>query len=116
MDLHEGRFSRKSHGTLAEGTVRGAISYVTQIFQENNHPNPTKDDDGKFGRLLSSQYKAFKNKDPKSKQQKALPIGVLRVVAKANIMESQRAVAQLAIGGPTSKKEESRCSQTQKHK
>eukprot|EP00957_Ditylum_brightwellii_P115223 8787505-Ditylum_brightwellii.AAC.1 len=98
MALHEGRFSRKSHDTLAEGTVRGAILYVAQTFQENNHSKPTKDNDSKLGQLLSSQYKAFTNKDPKPKQQKALPIGVLRVAAKANVMESQRAVAQLAIG------------------
>eukprot|EP00957_Ditylum_brightwellii_P093136 7091070-Ditylum_brightwellii.AAC.1 len=98
MALREGRFSRKSHDTLAEGTVRGAVSYVTQTFRENDHPNPTRDNDGELGRLLSRQYKAFKNKDPKSKQQKALPIEVLKVVAKAKATESQRAVAQLAIG------------------
>ena len=98
MALREGRFSRKPHDTLAEGTVRGAISYVAQTFRENDRPNPTRDNDGKLGQLLSRQYKAFKNKDPKPKQQKALPIGVLRLVAKADVTEPQRAVAQLAIG------------------
>eukprot|EP00957_Ditylum_brightwellii_P078023 5930761-Ditylum_brightwellii.AAC.2 len=57
MALHEGRFLRKSYDTLAEGTVRGAISYVAQTFQENNCPNPTKDNDSKLGQLLSRQYK-----------------------------------------------------------
>eukprot|EP00957_Ditylum_brightwellii_P018250 1374799-Ditylum_brightwellii.AAC.1 len=75
MALREGRFSRKSYDTLAEGTVRGDISYAAQTFQENDGPNPTKDNDGKLGQLLLRQYKAFKNKDPKPKQQKALPIG-----------------------------------------
>eukprot|EP00957_Ditylum_brightwellii_P109126 8324956-Ditylum_brightwellii.AAC.1 len=58
-------FSGETYDTLAEGTVRGAISYVAQTFKENDHPNPTKDKDSKLGRLLLHQYRAFQNKDKK---------------------------------------------------
>eukprot|EP00957_Ditylum_brightwellii_P148511 11307737-Ditylum_brightwellii.AAC.1 len=37
---------------LAEGTIQGAISYVASSFQDNNRPNPIKDEDGKLGRIL----------------------------------------------------------------
>ena len=53
MALREGRFSGSSYDTLAEGTVRGAISLVSQTFRQNDRPNPTKDEDGELGRVLS---------------------------------------------------------------
>eukprot|EP00957_Ditylum_brightwellii_P113128 8627712-Ditylum_brightwellii.AAC.1 len=75
MALCEGRFSRETYDTLAEGTVRGAISYVAQTFQENNRPNPTKDTDGKLERLLSHQYRAFKNKGKNQDNKKPYLLG-----------------------------------------
>ena len=69
MAVHEGRFSGPSYDTLAEGKVRGAISFVSQIFRENDRPNPTKDEDGDFGRVISRQYRAFKKSDPNPAQQ-----------------------------------------------
>ena len=98
MALREGEFSGKAHDTLAEGTIRSAVGYVAQTFREYEHPNPTKDEDGELGRLLSRLFRAFRNKDPKAKQQKALPIGVLRKVAELQVTETQRAITQLSIG------------------
>ena len=77
MSLHEGIFSGPFHGTLVESTIRGAISYVSQAFRENDRPNPTKDEDGELGRALSSQYRAYKNSDPNSKRHKATHICVV---------------------------------------
>ena len=82
MALGQGRFSRASYDTLAEGTVRGTISFVAQDFRDNDCPNPTKDEDGELGRLLSRLFRSFRKSDSNPKQQKALPIGVLREVAK----------------------------------
>ena len=82
MALREGRYSGPSHGTLVESTIRGAISYVSQTFRENDRPNPTKDEDGELGRFLSKQYRAYKNIDPNPKQQKATPICVVAEVFK----------------------------------
>ena len=84
MALHQGEFSGPSYDTLAEGTVRSAISFVAQTFQENDHPNPTKDEGSELGRLLSRPFQALKKGDPNPVQQKALPIGVLREVAQTS--------------------------------
>ena len=99
MALREGRFSGPSHGTLVESTVKSSVGYVAQTFRDHDQPNPTHDEDHQLGRLLSRQYRAFKNKDPPPKQQKALPIGVLRVLAELQVTELQRAIIQLSIGG-----------------
>eukprot|EP00957_Ditylum_brightwellii_P053888 4082890-Ditylum_brightwellii.AAC.1 len=87
--VHCRRFSGQAHDILAEGTVRGTISYVTQTFRDNDRPNLTKDEDGKFGRLLHHQFRAFRTEGPNQVQQKALPICVLREVAKKKHTESQ---------------------------
>jgi len=98
MAYREGRFSGPAHETLAEGTIRGAISYVASTFRDNDRTNPTLDYDGKLGRLLSRQFRAFRNKDPPLKQQKALPSIVLDELAKLQVTETQKATAQLAVG------------------
>ena len=97
MTLREGRFSEPSHGTLVESIIRGAISYVSQTFRENDRPNPTKYEDGEPGRVLSRQYGAYKKSDPNPKQQKAIPICVIPEVFKKKATETQRATSQLAI-------------------
>ena len=99
MAVREGRFSGKSYATLAEGTVRGAVSYVTQTFRENNQLNPTKDEDGELGRILSRQYRAYKNFDTSPTQQKTIPICVVAKVYKKKSTETQQATGQLSIGG-----------------
>ena len=98
LALREGRFSSKSHGPLVESTVRSAVSYVASTFRENDRPNPTRDDDGELGRLLSRLFRAFRAKDPEEKQQKALPAIVLLEIAKLQFTETQRAISQLTIG------------------
>ena len=97
MALRQGRFSQKPHETLAEGTIRSTITHVVQTFRENNRPNPSKDQDRAFGRFLSRLFRAFKNEDPKKKQQKALPEVVLQELAKMRFSETQIAIKELAI-------------------
>ena len=89
MALCEGRFLGPSHGTLVESTIRGAISYVSETFRGNYRPNPTKDEDGELGRVLSRQYRAYKKSDPNPKQQKAIPICVVAEVLKKKATETQ---------------------------
>ena len=98
MTLRKGRFSPRHNGELVESTVRGAISYVASTFRENDRPNPTKDDDGELGRLLSRQYRAFKNSDPNEKQQPAVPLSVIAEVFKRKATETLSAVDQLTTG------------------
>ena len=99
MAFHEGIFSGPSYDTLAEGTVRGDISFFSQTFRENDRPNPNKDEDGELGRVLSGQYRDFKKSDPNSAQQKSIPIYVVAKVFKNKATETQRATGQLGIGG-----------------
>jgi hypothetical protein len=69
--VRSGRFSDLQFNTLAEGTVRGSISNVMQIFRLQGRQNPMKDADNELlSIILSRQFQAFRNKDPKEKQQK----------------------------------------------
>ena len=98
MALRTGRFSRDRQDPLAEGTVRNTISSVVQAFRTTGRKNPTRDNDNELSVLLSRQFRAFRNDDPKQKQQKALPIFVLAEIAKRQVTEMERAIAQLTIG------------------
>jgi hypothetical protein len=97
--MREARFSGPSYETLAETTVRNAVSYVAATFRDNDRPNPTLDEDGELARILSRQYRAYRNTDPPVKQQKAIPVCVLKELAKMDATEVQVATYELAIGG-----------------
>jgi hypothetical protein len=47
--------------------------------------------------LLSRQFRAYPNNDPKQEQQKALPFSVLDELAKRQVSELDKAIAQLTI-------------------
>jgi hypothetical protein len=69
MALCGGQFSSSWHDTLVEGTIRGTISHVVQAFRTKGRPNPTKDIDNELSLLLSRQFCAYRNEDPKENQQ-----------------------------------------------
>ena len=97
MAVREGRFTKKCTDTLVEGTVRGAISHVVQAFWESGRQNSTKDADNMLSVLLSRQFRAYRNDDPKEVQQKALPFVVLEELAKRQVSELERTILQLTI-------------------
>ena len=99
MDLCKGIFSGPYHGTLVESKTRGVISYVSQIFRENDHSNPTKDEDGELGRVSSKQYISYKNIDPNPKQQNGIPICVGTEFFKKKATQPQQATSQFSVGG-----------------
>jgi hypothetical protein len=98
MAVRSGRFSGEKNVTLAEGTVRSAISHVVQTFREKGRPNPTKDADHELSILLSRQFCAYQNNDSKQIQQKAIPFSVLNKLAKRQVTELDKSIAQLTIG------------------
>ncbi len=51
MAMREGQFMG-DYGTLAEGTVRSAISHVVSTFRENGRTNSTKDENTELGWIL----------------------------------------------------------------
>eukprot|EP00956_Cyclotella_meneghiniana_P008127 scaffold10809_cov23-Cyclotella_meneghiniana.AAC.6 len=57
---------------------RNAVSYVAASFRDNDRRNPTLDEDGELARLLSRQFRAYRNADPPPKQQKAIPACVIK--------------------------------------
>jgi hypothetical protein len=59
---------------------------------------PLKGQRQEFGRFLSRLFRAFKNKDPKKKEQKSLHAVVLQELAKMRFSETQIATRELAIG------------------
>jgi ABC-type Mn2+/Zn2+ transport system ATPase subunit len=97
MAVREGRFLLNRTDALVEGTVRGAISHVVQAFRESGRQNPTKDADNMLSVLLSRQFRACRNNDPKEVQQKALPFIVLEDLAKRRVSELDRGISQLTI-------------------
>ena len=82
MAFREERFSQERHEHQAEGTVRGTISHVVQAFRAKGRPNPTKDAYSKLSILLTRQFRAYQNNNPKQVQQKALPFAVFDELAK----------------------------------
>ena len=99
MALHEGIFSGPSHGNLVEITTQGAMSYVSQTFTENDQLKPTGDEEEELGKVLSRQYRSYKNSNPNLKQNKAIPIYVISEFSKKKATETQRGTSQLANGG-----------------
>ena len=71
-------------------TIHSTLSYLVQTFRDNDRPNPTRNKDGQLERILSRIYRAWKNEDPPAKQQKALPIYVLREIAKMDLTEKTK--------------------------
>jgi hypothetical protein len=95
MAMRGARFSGPAYDSLAEGTIRSAVSYVASTFRENDRQNPTRDEDGELGRLLSQQYRAFRNEDPAPVQQKCVPVCVIRELTKNKLSETKQAIGQL---------------------
>ena len=80
--MREATFSKGNVNSLAEGTVRTTIDYVAQAFRADNRPDPKVDDGGRLSCVLQQQYKGYKNLDSNAKQQKVLPLIILRELAK----------------------------------
>ena len=97
MALWQERYLGKAHDTLASGTIQNTISDISSTFREASRPNPTKDNDLQLSFILQRQFWAFKNADPKEKQQKAIPACVIADIAKRTLTELQCATSQLTI-------------------
>jgi hypothetical protein len=52
MAVKDARFSRSPHEWLVVNTVRDTVQYVCATFQENGHPNPTLNKDGRSTFML----------------------------------------------------------------
>jgi len=98
MAVRDGRFLQPGDAPLACGTVKRTINNLAAAFRSHGHTNPARDRDGNLDWNLSRQYRAYKSSDPKEIQQKAVPLGVISLIASLNATESQRATSRLIIG------------------
>ena len=76
---------RNQYGTtrkyrLKGGTVKSTVTHVRSAFRENLRPDPGLDVDGKFSVFLTRQIAGYVDADPSTKQEKALPLSVFRVL------------------------------------
>jgi len=78
--------------------VRNREDHVAQTFRDCQHVDPRLDESGNFSRLLSRQYTGYKNNDPATKQQKAVPISILNVVERIKNTERLQAISELVTG------------------
>ena len=96
--IRNATYSKPSISRLGEDSVRNSIDHVAQTFRDQQLPDPRLDPDGKPSRLLSTQYKAYRNQDPPPRQQKALPGCVLLRLYKNKSTERTKAIADLCTG------------------
>ena len=93
QSMRQAEFSSSAFRTLAQGTVRASVDHVAQTFRIRQRPDPRLDADGKLSCLLSQQYKGYKNTDKNSRQQKALPLIVVRQLVKNKSSKENIALA-----------------------
>ena len=97
QSVRHGEYSGEAFDSLASSTVNNTVDYVASTFRDNQYPDPRLDDFGKPSRLLQKQYKGYKNSDKPTKQQKALPLCIIKELVKNKSTERQKALGDLAI-------------------
>ena len=70
--------STKGYGHLVASTCRTALDSVRAAFRANGRPDPSLDADGKSALLLHHQLRGYANKDPSTKQQKPIPLTLIK--------------------------------------
>jgi hypothetical protein len=88
----------KPRKPVGEGSVRAALDAVASTFRSNGLPSPIHEPSGRLLYVLGRQLKGYKNNDPGSKPQKALPPSVIREVATITNTPLDLAIAQLVVG------------------
>ena len=97
QSVRNGEYSSSSFDSLASSTVNSTVDYVASTFRDNQFPDPRLDDFGKPSRILSKQYKGYKNNEKPAQQQKALPLCVINQLTKNKSTDRAKALSDLAI-------------------
>ena len=79
-------------------TVQSAVDHVVATFRENNRANPILNIDIQVSWILARQFQGYGKDDPKPKQEKALPLCIIKLVALKVATKKQQAIRQLIIG------------------
>jgi hypothetical protein len=97
-EIRTGVHSKRNKTTLVSKTVRSAVDDISKTFRDHDKADPRKDRDGVTSRVLQQQYQSYTNKDPSEKQQKAIPLSVIRTLHKIAATPLEQAIAQLDTG------------------
>ena len=95
--VRERTFLKTATKDLAASTIADSIRNISQTFRETGRRDPKLDEDVQAAFLLQQLQQRYRNLDPGTKQQKAIPISVLREVYKNTGTPLSLAIAQLAI-------------------
>jgi hypothetical protein len=83
---------------VASGTVGTALGNISTTFRIHQRPDPFRGSDGERHRILQLQIASYRKRDPKKKQQKAIPARVVRHTVETATDELEEHKADL-IGG-----------------
>jgi hypothetical protein len=95
MTICDGQFSQQNDDPLAQKTVADTLNFVAVTFQEHGREDPPKDVNNNVARLLHRQLRSYKKDDPKTVEQKALPLCVICLIFSDRSSELQRAMGNL---------------------
>jgi hypothetical protein len=76
-------------------SVSDTLNFVAATFQEHGCEDPQKDVDNNVARLLCQQLRSYKKDNPKSMEQKALPLCVICLILSNRLTELQRLMGDL---------------------
>ena len=83
---------------LLSGTVQTAVSHVVQTFRQNFRPDPTRDESGNRGAILTRQLKSYKDADPATAHQACLPIQLWKQIYDDKGTALSKAQGSLLVG------------------
>ena len=96
--VRDREFSPTSKKDLGSSTCKEAVDKVAEVFRANNWRGPRHGENGTdVNEILKLQYKGYSNKDPATKQQKALTPSFYRHLFNSATTKKEVAIAHLSI-------------------
>mmetsp|Transcript_4792 Transcript_4792/g.6205 ORF Transcript_4792/g.6205 Transcript_4792/m.6205 type:complete len:400 (+) Transcript_4792:13-1212(+) len=96
--VRDRHFTRGNGKPLASATVKTAVDNISQTFRDYDRFDPRHDHEGNLSRILQQQFKGYKEKDPKQKHQKAIPLKLLRFAHESSKTPFVQSLSMLLIG------------------
>ena len=79
-------------------SVKANVDGISKTFQEHDRCDPRLDREGNLSRILQMQFKGYKEMDPRTKQQKAVLLRVIRHLILSALSAKEEALALLCTG------------------
>ena len=98
QSIRNSDFSKHNDSPVAASTCRHTVDCVAQTFRNQQKDDPRFDSSGKLSRILSRQYASYKNAGPPTKQQKAVPVSLLKKVVEVRNTARNKAFGEVIVG------------------